>query len=439
MPTRRMFLGSIVYPAASVCALPRISLGSLASLTEQLASVLGTPEDIARNEDYWAPIVRAFTIDQSVVNLNNGGVSPSPACVQEAMRRHLDFSNSMPPPISLWKILEPQKEGVRERLARQWGADSEEIAITRNASESLEICQLGLDLERGDEVLACTQDYPRMLTALRQRERRDGVALRLLELPVPAEDPAEVVRIYREHITPRTRLILVSHMVNITGQILPVREIVALGRAGAGRGPIPVIVDGAHALAHFDFKLPDLDCDFYGSSLHKWLFAPHGTGLLYVRRERIRGLWPLMAAEAKQADDIRKFEEIGTHPAANFLAIGEALTFSQTIGMGRKEARLRYLRDTWAKRLLSHASGRVRLHTSLRPGLSCGIATVQVDGLDSVALADSLWDEHRILTTAIRHEEFEGIRVTPSVYTTLDQLDRFCERVEHAIERGLPA
>jgi len=439
MPTRRTFLGSIVYPAASACVLPRISLGSLASLTGQLASVLGTPEEVARNEDYWAPIVRAFTIDQSVVNLNNGGVSPSPACVQEAMRRHLDFSNSMPPPISLWRILEPQKEGVRERLARQWGVDPEEIAITRNASESLEICQLGLELERGDEVLACTQDYPRMLTAFRQRERRDGVVLRLLKLPVPAEDPAEILRIYREHITPRTRLILLSHMINITGQILPVREIVALGRAGAGRGPIPVIVDGAHSLAHFEFELPDLDCDYYGSSLHKWLFAPHGTGLLYVRRERIRGLWPLMAAEEQQTADIRKFEEIGTHPAANFLAIGEALTFSQTIGMGRKEARLRYLRDRWAKRLLSHASGRVRLHTSLRPGLSCGLATVQVDGLDSVALADWLWGQHRILTTAIRHEEFEGIRVTPSVYTTLEQLDRFCERVEHAIERGLPA
>jgi selenocysteine lyase/cysteine desulfurase len=439
MPTRRRFLGSIVYPAAGAWLLPRLAPGALASLTDQLASVLGTPDEVARNEDYWAPIVRAFTIDASVVNLNNGGVSPSPAVVQEAMRRHLEFSNSMPPPVSLWKILEPQKEGVRDRLAREWGVDTEEVAITRNASESLEICQLGIDLERGDEVLACTQDYPRMLTAFRQRERRDGVVLKLLELPVPGEDPAEVVRTYREHITPRTRMILVSHMINLTGQILPVREIVALGRAGAGRGPIPVIVDGAHALAHFRFSLADLDCDYYGSSLHKWLFAPHGTGLLYVRRERIRDLWPLFAAEEKQTDDIRKFEEIGTHPAANFVAIGEALTFSQTIGFDRKEARLRYLRDTWAKRLLAHPSGRVRLHTSLEPGGSCGIATVQVEGIASVALADWLWDSHRILTTAIEHEQFEGLRITPSVYTTLEDLDRFCGRVEQAIEHGLPA
>ena len=437
MATRRRFLGSIVYPAAAY-ALPRLSFGSLGLLTETLASTRGTPAEIASDEDYWAPIVRAFTVDASVVNLNNGGVSPAPAVVQDAMRRYLELSNSMPPPVSLWQVLEPQKEAVRDRLAREWGVDSDEVAITRNASESLEICQLGFDLERGDEVLACTQDYPRMLTAFRQRERRDGVVLRQLKLPIPAEDPAEVVRIYRENITPRTRLILVSHMINITGQILPVREIVALGRKGAGRGPIPVIVDGAHALAHFDFEISDLDCDYYGSSLHKWLFAPHGTGLLYVRRDKIRGLWPLFAAEDKQSADIRKFEEIGTHPAANFLAIGEALTFNQSIGLDRKAARLVYLRDHWAKRLLAHKSGRVRLHTSLKPGFACGLATFQVEGLDSAALADWLWSGHRILTTAIKHDEFEGLRITPSVYTTLEQLDRFCERVEQAIERGLP-
>jgi selenocysteine lyase/cysteine desulfurase len=327
---------------------------------------------------------------------------------------------------------------VRDRLAREWGVDAEEVAITRNASESLQICQLGLDLKPGDEVLACTQDYPRMLTAFRQRERRDGVVLRQLKLPIPAEDPAEVVRIYRDNITPKTRLILVSHMINLTGQILPVREVVALGRKGAGHGPIPVIVDGAHALAHFDFEISDLDCDYYGSSLHKWLFAPHGTGLLYVRRDKIKGLWPLFAAEDKQGDDIRKFEEIGTHPAANFLAIGDALTFNQSIGLDRKTARLVYLRDRWAKRLLAHKSGRVRLHTSLKPGFACGLATFQVEGLDSGELADWLWSKHRILTTAIKHDEFEGLRITPSVYTTLEQLDRFCERVEQAIDRGLP-
>jgi selenocysteine lyase/cysteine desulfurase len=291
-------------------------------------------------------------------------------------------------------------------------------------------------LAPGDEVLACTQDYPRMLTAFRQRERRDRLVLRLFKLPIPAEDADAIVRLYEQNISPRTRLILLSHMINITGQILPVREIVSLARRV--NGGIPVIVDGAHALAHLDFRLPDLDCDYYGVSLHKWLFAPHGTGMLYVRRERIPDLWPLMAAPESLRADIRKFEEIGTHAAANFLAIGDALTFNQTIGFDRKEARLRYLRDVWARRLLSHPSGRVRLHTSLKPEFSCGIANMQIDGLDTEKIVNWLWDEHRVLTVAIKHDEFEGVRVSPSVYTTPEQLDRFCDHVEDAIAHGIP-
>jgi selenocysteine lyase/cysteine desulfurase len=255
------------------------------------------------------------------------------------MKRHLDVSNEAPA-YSLWQVLEPGREGVRARLAQTFGADPEELAITRNASEGLQICQLGFDLARGDEVLATDQDYPRMLTTFRQREQREGIVLKTFPIPTPCEDPQEIVRRYEAEITPRTRMILVSHVVFLTGQVLPVAEVVALGR----RHGIPVIVDGAHALAHLDFRLADLDCDYYASSLHKWLFAPHGTGLLYVRRERIPGLWPLMAARAEQAADIRKFEEIGTHPAANALAIAEALVFHETLFAGNKRSKLEWLR-----------------------------------------------------------------------------------------------
>ena len=225
-----------------------------------------------------------------------------------------------------------------------------------------------------------------------------------------------------------------SHIVNITGQILPVRKVVEMARGI--NGGIPVIVDGAHALAHFAFKLPDLGCDYYGVSLHKWLFAPHGTGLLYVKRDRIKGLWPMFGTAPEQDDNIRKFEEVGTHPAGNFLAIGEALTVHQTIGDARKEARLRYLRDTWAKRLL--ATGKCRLHTSLKPQYSCGIGTIQVEGVDSAKIGSYLWDTHRIAVTPIKHDEFEGLRVTPSVYSTMEEVDRFCSAVEHVIKHGLP-
>lgn len=438
MLDRRTFLGAVGLPIGAAAAgfgsfpaLGAAARGRGLGALQELAGHTGSPGEIARDESFWFQVQQAFTPDRSLLNLNNGGVSPSPAVVQEAMARHLAHSNTAPAYV-LWKVLAPQREVVRGRLAREWGCDPEEIAITRNSSESLQICQLGFDLRAGDEVLTTTQDYPRMLTTFRQRERREGIALRQITIPVPCEDPGEVVRRFEAAITPRTKLILMCHMVNITGQILPVREVVAMARA---RG-VPVIVDGAHALAHFDFKISDLDCDYYAVSLHKWLFAPHGTGLLYVRKEKIKGLWPLMAAPAAMDGDIRKFEEIGTHPAANVLAIGEALTFHQGIGPARKEARLRYLRDTWATRLLAHE--RVRLHTSLRPEFSCGIGTVEIDGVEPLGLADWLWRAHRILTAAIVHDEFRGLRVTPSVHTTMEELDRFGAAMERVIRDGLP-
>ncbi len=435
MHTRREFLGAIGLPAAYAAVGGPIPLGGLRleralGVLEELSKVRGSPQEVAQDEGFWREVQQAFTVDRSLVNLNNGGVSPAHAVVQDAMKRYLDFSNQAPT-YNMWRILEPQKEGVRQRLAREFGCETEEVAITRNASESLEICQLGMDLAPGDEILTTNQDYPRMIATFKQRERREGIVLRQISIPVPAEDPAEVVARFEAAITQRTHLILMCHMINLTGQILPVREVVAMARA---RG-IPVIVDGAHALAHFDFLISDLECDYYASSLHKWLFAPHGTGLLYVRRARIPGLWPLMAAPEPMDDDIRKFEEIGTHPAANFIAIGEALTFHQGVGPERKEARLIYLRDYWAKALLDH--DRVRLHTSLKPGFACGIATVEIEGVEPGDLNRFLWEKHRIITTPITHEEFRGLRISPSVYTTPEELDRFVEAVEVVIQRGM--
>ena len=435
MTSRRRFLGSIGLPAFAAAAgvplfSPRLAAGP--RLREVLSTRHSDPQDAAQDEEFWGEIARSFTVDRSLVNLNNGGVSPSPTYVQDAMKRHLDYSNQAPV-YTMWRILEPQREAVRERMAREWNVDAEEVALTRNASVGLEICQFGLDLEPGDEVLTTNQDYPRMLTTFRQRERREGIVLREISIPVPAEDPSEIVRRFEAAITPRTRLILMCHVINLTGQILPVREVVAMAR----RHGIPVIVDGAHALAHFDFRLSDLDCDYYATSLHKWLFAPHGTGLLYVRRDEIQDLWPLQAAGPSLDSDIRKFEEIGTHPAAGYLAIAEALTFHQAIGARRKEARLRYLRDSWADPLLQVPG--VTLHTSLEPEFSCGFATVEIEGIEPGALTSWLWGEHRIIVTPIVHPEFKGIRVSSSVYTTREELVRFVDAMERAARLGIPA
>ncbi|MCL7971954.1 MAG: aminotransferase class V-fold PLP-dependent enzyme [marine benthic group bacterium] len=432
MYSRRRFLGAIGVP--SVAAAAGLPLPRLTHASEILENLLGheaSPDEAAVDEDFWSEVALAFTVDRSLVNLNNGGVSPAPGYVQEAMKRHLDYSNKAPV-YTMWRILEPQREAVRQRVAREWGVDAEEVAFTRNASESLQTLQLGMDLEAGDEILTTNQDYPRMLTTFQQRARREGIVLKEFSLPVPAEDPTDIVRRFEEQITARTRAILMCHMINLTGQILPVREVVAMAR----RHGVPVIVDGAHALAHFDFRISDLECDNYSVSLHKWLFAPHGTGLLYVRKEHIPDIWPLMAAPEGMDADIRKFEEIGTHPAAPYLAIAEALTFHQAIGGKRKEARLVHLRDSWARPLLEH--DRVRLHTSLEPGMACGIACVEIEGIEPGDLTSWLFQEHRIIVTPIVHDEFRGIRVSPSVYTTPDEIDRFVAAMENVVVNGLP-
>ncbi len=431
MLSRRQFMAVASQPVGAAVALAFLHPRRAMAIADTASQHPGSAEEVATDEAFWAEVQRAFVVDRTVVNLNNGGVSPSPAAVQEAQRRYQEYSNAAPAH-TMWRVLEPQRETVREKLARFFGCDPEEVALTRNTSEGLETCQFGFDLKAGDEVLTSNQDYPRMITTFKQRERREGIVLKQISIPTPVEDPEKVVRLFEEAITPKTRLILASHMIFLTGQVLPVRDIVAMGH----RRRIPVLVDGAHSFAHLAFTRADLDCDYYATSLHKWLFAPHGTGMLYVRRDRIRGLWPLMAAPPELDDNIRKFEEIGTHPAAPYLAIAEALAFTTGIGPQRKEARLRYLRDRWATRLSRHA--RVRLHTSLKPGLSCGLALVQIEGVDSGKLADHLWGRHRIIVAAIKHDEFEGIRVAPSVYTTPDEIDRFCEAIEGALEKGLP-
>ncbi|MSR63339.1 MAG: aminotransferase class V-fold PLP-dependent enzyme [Planctomycetes bacterium] len=423
MVDRRRFLGALVAPVVA-CAAPRLTGSS-----DALARAKAVTGD---DELFWGEIARAFTVDRGMINLNNGGVSPSPRLVQEAMKRHLDVSNEAPA-YSMWRILEPEREGVRARLAQTFGVDPEEVALTRNASESLQICQFGFDLQRGDEVLCTTQDYPRMITTFKQRERREGIVLKQFKIPTPCEDPGEIVRLYEANLTPRTKFILVSHVVFLTGQILPAKEVAALGR----KHGIPVIVDGAHALAHFDFKISDLECDYYGSSLHKWLHAPHGTGMLYVRKDKIGGLWPLMAAADTQQNDIRKFEEIGTHPAANALAIAEALVFHETVGPKRKEQRLIELREYWATQLERHE--RVKFHTSRKPGFAAGIALVELEGVDQEKLVGHLWEKHKIFTVGIKHEDFQGLRISPSVYTLKSELDRFVAAMEQVLRDGLPA
>lgn len=384
----------------------------------------------AEDEGFWMQVRESFALDPNVTNFNNGGCSPSPRVVQDALRRQIEYANQAPS-YYMWQHLEPEVEHVRKRLAKAFGCDAEEIAITRNASESLETCLLGFDLQPGDEILTTTMDYPRMITTIKQRERRDKIKMVQVDTPHKPQSPRELTSVIEKGITDKTKLILVSQVSFLNGQIYPVRDVVDLGRK---RG-IPVIVDGAHAFAQFPITRDGLGCDYYGTSLHKWLMAPIGTGFLYVRKEKIEGLWPLMAGTAEQSKDIRKYEEIGTHPAANHNAIGEALTFHEMLGVERKAARFRYLRSRWTSKIQGESN--VEFHTNLDPVHSCALTTVEVKGIKPPDLGAWLLTKHGIYVTTIDHPQFKGIRVTPNVYSTVSEVDRLGEALLIAARKGI--
>jgi len=411
MWSRRSFLRMAGALGAAVTARPV----DLEAVQAAGAAVSGlTPDQVAADEFYWREIQSAFMLDRTLINLNNGNSCPTPTVVHDAYKRYLDSSNQAP--VHHRGLIERNIETARRRLAQEFGCDPEEMAITRNASEALQIAQNGLDLEAGDEVVTTDQDYGRMLTTWDQRVRRDRITVSFVDFPVPTTEDDLYARIEKA-ITPRTKVLHVCHITNLTGQLFPVQRLSRMARA---RG-ITTIVDGAHAVAHFPFALRDLECDFYGTSLHKWLLAPTGTGFLYVRRERIAGCWPLQAAPRTRTDDIRKFEEIGTSPAATKAAINEALAFHQAIGTARKAARLRYLTLRWANQLKAHP--RIRLHTDL--DTVYGVANVGVEGLTAPQIYQFLWDRYRIITAAIHREDYSGIRVTPNIYTPLEEVDTF--------------
>jgi isopenicillin-N epimerase len=390
----------------------------------------GVPaEVVAADEGFWEPIRDAYGHDPTILNLNNGGVAPAPSAVLEAEIAAIRYSNQLPS-YRMWRDLEPKIEDVRTRLARMWGADPECIAITRNASESLQIAQFGMDLRAGDEVLTTSQDYPRMITTWQQRERREKIVLKQVDFAVPVTNSADLVKLYEQGITPRTRVIHVSQVGFMTGQIFPVKEICALAR----RRGITSIVDGAHAFAHVPFQFPDFDCDFYGASLHKWLSAPIGTGVLYVRKDRIEKHWAMMAAPRSMDQNIRKFEEIGTHPAAMHNATLEALEFHEQMGAERKFERLRYLKNRWGQRL-----GKIpgaKMLVGLDAAQSGAFGTIHFDTIEPGKLGDRLLSEYNIFVTPITGPGISGIRVSANVYTSTAEIDRFSDAVEAIVPRA---
>jgi selenocysteine lyase/cysteine desulfurase len=373
--------------------------------------------DVAQNEDFWSVIQRSYSVNSNIVNLNNGGVSPSPIVVQQAVERYNQLSNEGPS-YYMWQILDQGREPLRQKLAHLAGASPNEIAINRNATEALNTVIYGLPLKAGDEVIGARQDYPNMIQAYRQRAERDGIVYKQIGFDFPIEDDTQIVKAYEEAITPKTRILHVTHMVNWVGQTMPVAKIADMAHAHN----VEVIADGAHSFGLLDFKVPDLHCDYFGTSLHKFLSAPIGTGMMYVKADKIEKIWPLTCNSNPHSADIRKFETLGTRSFPLEQGIGEAINFHEGIGSKRKEQRIGYLKNYWASRAAQIP--KVKLHTSLDLNYSCAICGVSIDGVTPSALASTLFDKYKIHTVGIVWENISCVRVTPHVYTTIPDLDK---------------
>ncbi len=420
---RRNFLRKAA-AASGALALTNLLNNSYSRELNQALDRMGhiSPEELASEEEFWYWVQNSFSASPNIINMNNGGVCPQPKVVQEIFEHYNRVSNEGPA-YFMWRIVDSGRENVRRELAKLANCSPETIAIQRNTSEALETVIFGLNLKKGDEVVLTKQDYPNMINAWKQREKRDGIVLKWINLPQPIENDDEIVAIYKEAFTSKTKLVQIMHMINWTGQILPAKKI---ARAAHEKG-IEVMVDGAHSFAHFKFSVTDLECDYFGTSLHKWLYAPFGTGMLYVKKEKIAGLWPHMAPSDPESDDIRKFEALGTRSMPAEMAIGKAIDFHMLLGSERKEARLRYLKNYWMKAVADLPG--IRFYTSLKPEYSCGLGNFGIEGMEPGEIQKELFGKYKIYTVAINWENIHGVRVTPNVYTTMDEMDYLVEAI----------
>ena len=391
-------------------------LGLMAA-RDLLAAVAGTPAtELAQDEAFWAALRSQFRLTSDFINLENGYYCFQPEPVLEEFIRNVRAVNAEASHYFRTRAVADRLR-IRARVAAFAGCSAEELVITRNTTESLDTVISGFDWAPGDEAVMANQDYGAMIDMFKLQARRHGLVNRLVDIPMDPASDDEVVQVYARALTPRTRLLMIPHMVNITGHILPVRAICDMAHA---RG-VPVMVDGAHSFAQLEFRIPDLGCDYFGASLHKWLATPLGAGILYVRRDRIEKLWPIYGDETVPVSDIRKLNHTGTHPAHTDLTIENALAFHEVIGGARKEARLRYLQRYWTGAV--RGFGRIVMNTPVARPRSCAIANVGVRGLAPAELARVLFDDHRIYTVAIDGAGVHGVRVTPQVYTATAELD----------------
>ncbi|MGB3587285.1 MAG: aminotransferase class V-fold PLP-dependent enzyme [Tunicatimonas sp.] len=416
--SRRSFLHQFGALSASPFA-----LSALASEWNNLLAYLDSQrqrptKDIARDEVYWQEVAKAYRVSTDFINLENGYYSLAAWPVLKAQWQHIKEVNKKPS-YYMRNQQWDDRHRIKQALADFAGCSVDEMVICRNTTEALDTVILGLNLEPGDEAIMTNQDYGSMLATFNQRARRDNIVNRIISLPLHPKNDQEIVDAYEQAITSQTKVMLVTHLINITGQVLPVQKICAMAHSYG----VEVICDSAHALGQLDFKIQDLDCDYWGTSLHKWVGAPLGNGMLYIKKEKISQVWPLLGDDTYSDDDIRKFEHHGTLPVTGQLSILDALEFQESIGVPRKQARLRYLKQYWTEKVKDTPG--VIINTPWEEERSSGIANVGVANLKPHELADRLMNKYNIFTVAIDNEALKGIRVTPHLYTSLNELDKF--------------
>ena len=399
-----------------------LGLGGLASLDamgKMVSAVSHLPVDeVAKDEDFWAGIRGGYKLKPDYINLENGYYSILPEETLENFIQHVrdvNYQGSYYMRTVQWD----NKKAIAAKLAKLAGCSADELIITRNTTESLDMIIGGMNWKSGDEAVMAEQDYGAMLDMFKLVAKRYGVVNKIVSVPNDPKTDEEIVSLYSNAITDKTRLLMICHMINITGQILPVRKICEM----AHRRGVQVMVDGAHAFAHIQFSIPDLGCDYYGTSLHKWLSVPLGAGFLYVKKDNIGKVWPLLADGERKEDDILRLNHVGTHPVHTDLAIGNAIDYYVKLGPERKEARLRYLQNYWTSKVRSLP--RVIVNTPLDPSRSCGIANVGIRGMKPSDLADTLLKKYKIYTVAIDGANVHGCRITPNLFTTTEELDSF--------------
>jgi selenocysteine lyase/cysteine desulfurase len=393
-----------------------MGMDALASMFDAKKNVSATA--LAADDAFWKKIRNQYILKPDYINLENGFYNfiPQPTLEKYIEHiRHINFHGSH----YMRTVQRDNKKRMAAKLAEVAGCSPDELIITRNTTESLDLIIAGQDWKAGDEALMAIQDYGAMLDMFDQVSRRYGVVLNKVSIPnLPASDE-EIVSLYEKAITPKTKLLMIPHMVNITGQILPVRKICDMAHSKG----VEVMVDGAHAFAHIQYKINDLACDYYGTSLHKWLSVPLGAGFLYVKKDKIAKVWPLIGDGNKDLDDIRRLNHVGTHPSATDLTIEDAIDFYNMIGAEKKEQRMRYLQQYWTSRVKNVP--KIIINTPTDDKRSCGIANVGINGMTPADLAKRLMEEHKIFTVAIDTANVHGCRITPNVYTTLEELDAF--------------